>query len=106
MWPAQQRTREESPGRRIPFICMLAYYIEWHMREKLRPVLFADDDQESAAQARESIVAPAGRSASAQHKDATRRNRIRVSEFDSEFDKLTLATPYQQHVLDLLGVAT
>lgn len=120
--------RNEDRIRAHVFICMLAYYVEWHMREKLRPVLFADDDQESAAQARESIVAPARRSDSAQHKDATRRtaddypvqsfhdiladlgtlcrNRIRVSDFDSEFDKLTLATPYQQHVLDLLGVAT
>jgi hypothetical protein len=120
--------RNDDRIRAHVFICMLAYYVEWHMREKLRPVLFADDDQESAAQARESIVAPAGRSASAQQKDATRRttddypvqsfhdiladlgtlcrNRIRVSDFDSEFDKLTLATPYQQHVLDLLGVAT
>ncbi len=110
------------------FICMLAYYVEWHMREKLRPVLFADDDQESAAAARKSIVAPAQRSESAKRKDATRRtsdnfpvqsfhdvlqdlgtlcrNRIRIPEFDSEFDKLTLATAYQQHVLDLLGATT
>ncbi|MFT7639749.1 MAG: transposase, partial [Pirellulaceae bacterium] len=109
------------------FICMLAYYVEWHMREKLRPLLFADDDQESAAAARKSIVAPAQRSESAKRKDATRRtsddfpvqsfhdilqdlgtlcrNRIRIPEFDSEFDKLTLPTPYQQHVLDLLGAA-
>ena len=120
--------RNEERIRSHVFICMLAYYVEWHMREKLRPVLFADDDQESAAAARKSIVAPAQRSESAKRKDATRRtsddfpvqsfhdilqdlgtlcrNRIRIPEFDSEFDKLTLATPYQQHVLDLLGVAT
>ena len=110
------------------FICMLAYYVEWHMRKQLRPLLFADDDQESAAAARESIVAPAQRSKSAKRKDSRRRtdddfpvqsfhdiladlgtlcrNRIRIPEFESEFDKLTLATPYQQHVLDLLQVAT
>ena len=109
------------------FICMLAYYVEWHMRKQLQPLLFADDDQESAAAARESIVAPAQRSQSAKRKDSRRRtdddypvqsfhdiladlgtlcrNRIRIPEFDSEFDKLTLATPYQQHVLDLLQVA-
>lgn len=118
--------RNEERIRSHVFICMLAYYVEWHMREKLRPVLFADDDQESAVAARKSIVAPAQRSESAKRKDATRRtsddfpvqsfhdilqdlgtlcrNRIRIPEFDSEFDKLTLATPYQQHVLDLLGV--
>ena len=110
------------------FICMLAYYVEWHMRKQLRPLLFADDDQESAAAARESIVAPAQRSKSAKRKDSRRRtdddfpvqsfhdiladlgtlcrNRVRIPEFESEFDKLTLATPYQQRVLDLLQVAT
>ena len=116
--------RNDDRIRSHVFICMLAYYVEWHMREKLRPVLFADDDQESAAVARASIVAPAQRSESAKLKDAIRRtsdgypvqsfhdvlqdlgtlcrNRIRIPEFDSEFDKLTQATPYQQHILDLL----
>ena len=120
--------RNEDRIRSHVFICMLAYYVEWHMRERLRPVLFADDDQEAAAAARASIVAPAQRSESAKRKDANRRtaddypvqsfhdiladlgtlcrNRIRIPEFDSEFDKQTLATPYQQHVLALLGVAT
>ena len=118
--------RNEDRIRSHVFICMLAYYVEWHMREKLRPVLFADDDPESAAAARSSIVAPAQRSASAKRKDATRRtaddfpvqsfhdilqdlgtlcrNRIRISEFDSEYDRHTLATPYQQHIFNLLGV--
>ena len=27
------------------FLCMLAYYVEWHMREKLRPLLFDDEDR-------------------------------------------------------------
>lgn len=120
--------RNDDRIRSHVFLCMLAYYVEWHMREKLRPVLFADDDQEAAAAARASIVAPAQRSESAKRKDAHRRtaddypvqsfhdiladlgtlcrNRIRIPEFDSEFDKLTLATPYQAHVLALLGVAT
>ena len=120
--------RNEDRIRSHVFICMLAYYVEWHMREKLRPVLFADDDQATASAARESIVAPAQRSESAKHKDSSRRtdeghpvqsfhdiladlgtlcrNRIRIPEYDSEFDKLTLATPYQAHVLELLGVAT
>ena len=74
--PIYHRNKERI--RSHVFICMLAYYVEWHMHEKLRPVLFADDDRESAAAARNSIVAPAQRS--------------------------ELATPYQQHVLDLLGV--
>lgn len=118
--------RNDDRIRSHVFICMLAYYVEWHMRESLRPVLFADEDQESAAAARESIVAPAQRSESAKRKDTTRRtsdgfpvqsfhdilqdlgtlcrNRVRIPEFDSEFDRVTLATPYQQHVFDLLGI--
>lgn len=119
--------RDENRIRSHVFICMLAYYVEWHMREKLRPVLFAEDDHESASEARDSIVAAAQRSASAKQKDSTRRteddfpvqsfgdilqdlgtlcrNTFRIPEFESEFTKLTTATPYQQHVLDLLGVA-
>ncbi len=27
------------------FLCMLAYYVEWHMREKLAPILFEDDNR-------------------------------------------------------------
>ena len=120
--------RSDERIRSHVFICMLAYYVEWHMREKLRPVLFADDDRESAVAARDSIVSAAQRSQSAQRKDATRRtadnfpvqsfhdilkdlgtlcrNRVRIPEFDSQFDRLTLPTPYQEHVLNLLGVAT
>ena len=32
------------------FLCMLAYYVEWHMRERLAPILFDDDDKENAQQ--------------------------------------------------------
>lgn len=43
------------------FLCMLAYYVEWHMRERLREVLFDDCDRESAGISRTSPVAPAVR---------------------------------------------
>src|SRR5208283_1087810 len=36
------------------FLCMLAYYVEWHMRQKLAPLLFDDTDKEAAEAARES----------------------------------------------------
>lgn len=120
--------RNEDRIRSHVFICMLAYYVEWHMRQQLRPLLFAEEDHKSAAQARDSIVAPAQRSKAAKRKDSNRRtdddypvqsfhdimadlgtlcrNRIRIPEFDSEFDKLTLATPYQSQVFNLLGIAT
>jgi len=53
------------------FLCMLAYYVEWHMREAWRPLLFADEDQE--AKRTRDPVAPAKRSAGARHKALTRR---------------------------------
>ena len=40
-------------------LCMLAYYVEWHMRQALAPVLFDDHQRDEAAAARTSIVAPA-----------------------------------------------
>src|SRR5205807_6785103 len=55
------------------FLCMLAYYVEWHMRRALKPLLFDDDDKASAEAARESIVAPAQRSERAQMKARTKR---------------------------------
>jgi len=48
------------------FVCMLAYYVEWHMREAWRSLLFADEEQWAKTQ--RDPVAPAVRSASAAHK--------------------------------------
>jgi hypothetical protein len=109
------------------FLCMLAYYVEWHMRERLQDVLYEDADRESAQVTRASIVAPPVRSASAQEKDATGRNaaghpvqsfqdllkdlatlsrhRIALTSSGAEFPQLTESTPLQRHVLDLLEVA-
>lgn len=50
------------------FLCMLAYYVHWHMQEAWRPLLFADEDQR--AKATRDPVAPARRSAAADHKVA------------------------------------
>ena len=38
------------------FICMLAYYIEWHMRDKLAPVLFEDEDLKDDRQSRDPVA--------------------------------------------------
>jgi transposase len=109
------------------FLCMLAYYVEWHMRKRLAAVLFDDHDRASAEAARKSIVAPAPRSAAAQRKDLVKRteanepvhsfrtlladlgtlckNRVRLSsEPAAEFYQHTRATPPQQHAFELLGV--
>jgi len=50
------------------FLCMLAYYVEWHMREAWRELMFANTDQ--AAKATRDPVAPAKRSKAAQVKAA------------------------------------
>jgi transposase len=52
-------------------LCMLAYYVEWHMREKLAPMLFEDADKDAAEAARSSIVAKAQRSPEALNKQTT-----------------------------------
>ena len=41
------------------FLCMLAYYVEWHMRQRLKPLLFDDEEPDVAEAARPSVVAPA-----------------------------------------------
>ena len=52
------------------FVCMLAYYVEWHMREVWRELTFADEDQ--AAKRTRDPVAPATRSEAARKKVARR----------------------------------
>jgi hypothetical protein len=55
------------------FLCMLAYYVEWHMRERLKPMLFDDEFIEQARATRASPVAKAVRSSHAKTKDASKR---------------------------------
>jgi hypothetical protein len=52
------------------FLCMLACHVEWHMRERLKPILFDDDDPMAAAGERASIVAAAQPSPAALRKRA------------------------------------
>lgn len=110
------------------FLCMLAYYIEWHMRQALAPILFDDHDKAAAQMQRDSIVAPAKRSLAAEAKARSKvcedgmpvhsfrtllldlativKNTIRIKN-DPEiagFEKITQPTALQQHALDLLGV--
>ena len=55
--------RDEDRVRAHIFLCMLSYYVEWHMHEALRPLLFSDEELE--AKKTRDPVAPAKRSASA-----------------------------------------
>jgi hypothetical protein len=54
---------------------MLAYYVEWHMRQALAPLLFDDEDAAAAQAQRTSMVAPAQRSESAREKAPVRNIR-------------------------------
>ena len=107
------------------FLCMLAYYVEWHLRDRLRELLFDDDDREAAQKSRRSVVAPAKRSKSAREKDATlrtasglpvqsfqdllkdlstlNRNTVRLESSGAEFKQLTEATALQRRVYELLS---
>jgi transposase len=54
-------------------LCMLAYYVEWHMRKKLAPLLYDETDHEAATSLRDSPVSKAQRSPSALRKERTGR---------------------------------
>ncbi|GHU20715.1 hypothetical protein FACS189475_09790 [Betaproteobacteria bacterium] len=106
------------------FLCMLAYYVEWHMREAWRELMFADPDQE--AKAFRDPVAPATRSQAALTKIARHiledttpvhsfatlmadlasivRNTCRSPRADNapSFELLTTASSKQRHALQLL----
>ena len=107
------------------FLCMLSFYVEWHMRQALSPMLFDDDDPQAAAAARKSIVSPAARSTKAKSKDFSKRtedglpvhsfqtllrdlatltrNEVRVGE--QTVSMLATPTPVQQRALQLLQVS-
>jgi hypothetical protein len=105
-------------------LCMLAYYVEWHMRQALAPILFDDDQPELAEAARSSIVAPAQRSAAALAKAHTKHtpNGLPVHSFrtllsdlrtiarnsvqfgENSIEITTAPTVFQQRVFELLQV--
>ena len=108
-------------------LCLLAYYVEWHMRKRLAPLLFDDERPEAADAARESVVAPAKVSESAQRKAQRKRtdeghpvhslrtllddlatltrNTVVPRLPDAEaFELLARPTPLQEKALQLLGV--
>ena len=109
------------------FLCLLAYYVEWHMRQKLAPLLF-DDETLAEDRWRRDPVAPAEPSAAALKKKRARqteeglpvhsfstllaalgtrcRNTCRAKSggSGSGFHILTEATPLQAKALQLLGL--
>jgi transposase len=117
--------RKAERVRAHVFLCMLAYYVEWHMRSALKPMLFDDEDKKAAEKQRSSIVAPARRSPAALDKAHTKKtaegepvhsfrtllqdlstivkNRIQPKDKATQpFDIITRATALQQKALDLV----
>jgi len=82
------RHRLEDRVRAHIFLCMLAYYVQWHMMEAWRPLLYADEDQK--AKGLRDPVAPAKRSDSAMKKVKTKRldDGSKVYSFRSLLDHL------------------
>jgi transposase len=76
------------------FLCMLAYYLEWHMRQALKPILFDDHDPAGAEAARASIVAKAKRSEAGASKAAAKRTEdgLPVHSFRSLIGDLATVT--------------
>jgi transposase len=111
--------RLEDRVRAHVLLCMLAYYLTWHLKAAWAPLLFADEHPPVAPDP----VAKATRSAHAQHKAQTKRtangepchsyttllaelatitrNTIRPAGTTATFDKHTEPTPLQQRALDL-----
>lgn len=56
------------------FLCMLAYHVEWHLRQALAPLLFHDTDLDAARARRASPVVKTEPSQAAKRKKATKRN--------------------------------
>ena len=109
------------------FLCMLAYYVEWHMRKALAPLLFEDEELDGD-RVRRDAVKPAKPSASARQKRSQKRTaegfvvhsfdtlleelgtrcrnrcRLRSDAQAPAFDQLTEMNPLQQRAFQLLGL--
>ena len=109
------------------FLRMLSYYISWHMKQALAPILFVDNDKPAGAAKRSSPVAAAQRSDAALAKAARKRtpentpvhsftslladlaticaNQIQPADDMPAFTKITTPTPVQRRAFELLGVS-
>jgi Transposase DDE domain len=121
------RHRLEDRVRAHVLIRTLAYYITWHMQQKLAPMLFKDHDPAAGKTARPSPVAPAQRSPAALAKAAAKAtpsgepvhsfatllddlatiaaSRIQPAGGLPAFTVITTPTPIQRQALDFLGVS-
>jgi len=116
--------RLEDRVRAHVFLCMLAYYLAWHLRQALKPLLFDDEHPPERADP----VAKASRSPAAERKATTKRtttgqpchslktllaelatqtrNTIRPHGVDATFDQTSKPTPTQAHAFQLVDAYT
>jgi len=121
------RHHREKRVRAHVFLCMLAYYVEWHMRQDLAPMLFDDERKDEAKALSSSVVAPARRSVHAQQKAQDRRsedgipihsfqtlledlatlcrNTVRIKTTDATFTDFTTPTTVQEKAFTLLRIS-
>jgi hypothetical protein len=123
--PVHHRLADRVRGH--VFLCMLAYYVEWHMRQRLAVMLFDDADKPAAEARRSSVVAKACRSPAAVTKQTTgvtadglpvhsfqslladlatlaRNTIVTAITPDYPLTVLTRPTPLQRKAFELLGV--
>jgi transposase len=120
------RHRLANRVRAHMFLRMLSYYISWHMKQALAPILFQDNDKPAAAAKRTNPVAAAQRSDTALAKAARKHtlddtpvhsftslladlaticaNHIQPADDTPAFTMLTTPTPLQRRAFELLGV--
>ena len=123
--PIRHRTEDRVPAH--IFLCMLAYYVEWHMRKALAPILFEDDQLDSERKRRDPVL-PAKPTAAAKAKKSTRmtpdgfpvhsfetliaelasrcRNTYKLKNDDSSltFSQVPEPTALQKRAYELLGL--
>jgi hypothetical protein len=109
------------------FLRMLSYYISWHMKQRLAPILFQDNDKPAAAAKRTNPVAAAQRSNTALAKAAHKHtndgtpvhsfttlltdlaticaNTIQPTQDIGAFTKITNPTPLQHQAFELLDTS-
>ena len=123
--PIRHRTEDRVPAH--IFLCMLAYYVEWHMRKALAPILFEDDQLDSERKRRDPVL-PAKPTEAAKGKKSTRmtpdglpvhsfetliaelasrcRNTYKLKNDDSRvtFSQVPELTALQKRAYELLGL--
>lgn len=123
--PIRHRSEERVPAH--IFLCMLAYYVEWHMRQALAPILFEDEELEKDRKRRDPVL-PAKPSESVKMKKRTHLTtdglpvhdfeslmaelatcgkvtyKLKSTAIDLTFEQQPNLTPIQSRAYELLGL--